>query len=115
MQNRICVLSTHYEGMPLSLVEGMAAGCAVIGSAVHGVRELINEGVDGRLVPENDPAALAIALEQLLRKPEVAAAMATAARKVAVERHSLELINERYEELFLQLAAETAQAARSRA
>lgn len=115
MQNRICVLSTHYEGMPLSLVEGMAAGCAVIGSAVPGVRELINDGVDGRLVPENDPVALANALEQLLRKPEVAASMATAARKVAVERHSLELMNERYEELFLQLAAETAQAARSRA
>lgn len=107
MQNQICVLSTHYEGMPLSLVEGMAAGCAVVGSAVPGVRELIVDGVDGRLVPENDPVALADALEQLLRKPEVAASMAHAARKAALERHSLELMNSRYEGLFLQLSAET--------
>ena len=108
MQTRICVLSTHYEGMPLSLVEGMAAGCAVIGSAVPGVRELIRDGIDGRLVPESDPVALANALEQILRQPEMAAQMAATARKVAVERHSLELMNSRYEELFLQLAAETA-------
>lgn len=110
MQNQICVLSTHYEGMPLSLVEGMAAGCAVVGSAVPGVRELIADGVDGRLVPENDQVALADVLEQLLRKPEVASSMAGAARKIALERHGLDLMNSRYEELFLQLAAETARA-----
>lgn len=109
MQNQICVLSTHYEGMPLSLVEGMAAGCAVVGSAVPGVRELIIDGVDGRLVPENDAVALADALEQLLRHPDAAARMAAAARDAAVERHSLELMNARYEALFLQLSAETAQ------
>src|SRR2546427_12961366 len=37
--HRVCVLSTHYEGMPLSLLEGMAAGCVVVGSRVVGVQE----------------------------------------------------------------------------
>ena len=56
-------LSTHYEGMPLALIEGMAAGCAVVGSAVPGVREVIRDGEDGRLVAANDPVALADALQ----------------------------------------------------
>ena len=104
MQHQLAVLSTHYEGMPLALIEGMAAGCAVVGSDVPGVREVISDGVDGRLVAENDPAALADALEALLRDPGHAARLAAAARSAALERHSRELMNRRYEDLFLSLA-----------
>lgn len=103
MQHRICVLSTHYEGMPLALIEGMAAGCAVIGSAVPGVREVIRDGEDGRLVPEGDPVALADALETLLRDEPRAAALGAAARTAAVERYGRELMNARYEALFMTL------------
>ena len=106
MTHQLCVLSTHYEGMPLALIEGMAAGCAVIGSAVPGVREVIREGEDGRLVAENDPVALADALESLLRAPDEAARLGAAARRAAVERYSRELMNARYESLFLALAQE---------
>ena len=67
MRHRIAVLSTHYEGMPLALLEGMAAGCAVVGSAVPGVREVLADGIDGHLVPESDPQAMADVLERLLR------------------------------------------------
>ena len=105
MQHQISVLSTHYEGMPLALLEGMAAGCAVIGSAVPGVREVITDGVDGRLVPENDAVAMADALELLLRDSVTAARMGAAARTTAVQRYGRELMNERYEKLFLSLAA----------
>jgi glycosyltransferase involved in cell wall biosynthesis len=104
MTHQVAVLSTHYEGMPLALIEGMAAGCAVVGSAVPGVREVIEDGVDGRLVPEADAQALADALEALLRNPEASARMAATARGVAIERHSRELMNARYEALFLELA-----------
>ena len=104
MTHQLAVLSTHYEGMPLALLEGMAAGCAVVGSAVPGVREVIDDGVDGRLVPEGDARALADTLEQLLRDPEAAAWLAANARRIALERHSRELMNLRYETLFLELA-----------
>lgn len=103
MANQICVLSTHYEGMPLALLEGMAAGCAVIGSDVPGVREVLEHGVDGLLVVESDPRAMADALERLLREPEAAAQMAANARAVALQRHGRELMNQRYEALFLGL------------
>ncbi|MDQ3057519.1 MAG: glycosyltransferase [Pseudomonadota bacterium] len=104
MRHQFFVLSTHYEGMPLALIEGMAAGCAVIGSAVLGVREVIADDVDGRLVAENDPVALADALETLLTRPEEAARLGAAARAVAVARHGRELMNQRYEALFMSLA-----------
>lgn len=104
MTHQICVLSTHYEGMPLALLEGMAAGCAVVGSAVPGVREVLNDGIDGLLVPEADAGALADALEHLLRHPDQAARMAAAARATALQRHGRALMNQRYEALFLSLA-----------
>ena len=104
-RHQIFVLSTRYEGMPLALVEGMAAGCAVVGSAVPGVQELIEDGVNGRLTVAGDPAALADALAELLQKPEMAATLASAARKTALEKHSLALMNQRYDALFTGLAA----------
>lgn len=108
MAHQLCVLSTHYEGMPLALLEGMAAGCAVVGSAVPGVREVLEDGADGLLVPEADAQALADALEHLLRHPDDAARMAANARSAALERHGRALMNQRYEELFLALAAQPA-------
>ena len=106
LSHQVCVLSTHYEGMPLALLEGMAAGCAVVGSAVPGVREVLAHGETGLLVPDSDPAALADVLERLLRNPADAARMAANARAVALARHGLELMNQRYEALFLRLAGQ---------
>ena len=104
MAHQLCVLSTHYEGMPLALLEGMAAGCAVVGSAVPGVREVLDDGVDGLLVAEADAPALADALERVLRDPPFGARLAAAARRAAAQKYSRERMNRRYEELFLSLA-----------
>ena len=104
MTHQLAVLSTHYEGMPLALIEGMAAGCAVVASAVPGVRGVIADGIDGRLVPEADAPAMANALEELVRDPERASQLAAAARKAALERHGRALMNQRYKDLFIALA-----------
>ncbi len=103
MGQRLCVLSTHYEGMPLSLVEGMAAGCAVIGTAVPGVRELIEHEKTGLLVPHQDAAALADAIASLLTDTDSAERLGHHARQAALERHGLDLMRQRYEDLFLAL------------
>jgi glycosyltransferase involved in cell wall biosynthesis len=84
MSQQICVLSTRYEGMPLALIEGMAAGCAVIGSQVPGVQELIRDGEDGCLVEPGSAQALADAIEALLRDPEAASALAARGRARAL-------------------------------
>jgi len=111
MQHQIFVLSTHYEGMPLVLLEGMAAGCAVVGSDVPGVHGVIRQGEDGLLVPHCDPAALAEALAGLLREPQRAAALAARACQRAHAEFGRELMNQRYEALCLELAHQTAGAA----
>jgi glycosyltransferase involved in cell wall biosynthesis len=100
------VLSTHYEGMPLALVEAMAAGCAVAGSSVPGVRELLRDGVDGQLFPEGDDEALAAILEGWLRDPAAAEQLGRAARMRACAEFSLARMTARYEELFERLCRE---------
>ncbi|MCC8362932.1 glycosyltransferase [Lysobacter sp. A6] len=104
MTHRVAALATHWEGMPLALIEGMAAGCAVVGSAVPGVREVIDDGVDGRLVAEHDDAALADVLATLLTDDAQATRLGAAARASAQEKYGRELMHARYEALFLELA-----------
>jgi glycosyltransferase involved in cell wall biosynthesis len=107
LAHQISVLSTHYEGMPLALLEGMAAGCAVIGSEVAGVREVIRDGENGWLVKPADPLALADRIEHLLAHPELAGQIAAAGRSLALHRHGLATMNLNYENLFLSLCART--------
>jgi len=59
-------ISSLYEGTPLALFEAMAAGRAIVSTAVDGCREVLEEGVTGVLVPAADAAALAAGLERVL-------------------------------------------------
>jgi len=104
MTHRVAALVTHWEGMPLALIEGMAAGCAVVGSAVPGVREVIRDGVDGRLVAEHDHVELADVLETLLKDDAEATRLGAAARASALENYGRELMHARYEALCMELA-----------
>src|SRR2546422_11214590 len=75
--------------MPVSLMEAAACGVPAVAPAVGGIPELVDDGVTGLLVPVGDTQALAAALEQLLRNPELAARMGMAARRRVEERFSL--------------------------
>jgi glycosyltransferase involved in cell wall biosynthesis len=59
-------ISSNYEGTPLALFEAMAAGRAIVSTAVDGCREILEDGKTGLLVPPRDPAALAAALVRVL-------------------------------------------------
>ncbi len=65
----VAVLSSDYEGSPLSVMEYMAAGKPVVSTRVGGVPELVEDGVHGLLVEPRDPGALAAAIGRLLRDP----------------------------------------------
>ncbi|CCM78304.1 Glycosyltransferase protein [Rhizobium mesoamericanum STM3625] len=66
----IFVLPSHADPAPLVLSEAREAGCAVIGSAVDGIPQLLENGEAGLLVPPHDPAALAKMLGFLLEAPD---------------------------------------------
>jgi colanic acid/amylovoran biosynthesis glycosyltransferase len=73
------------DGIPVSLMEAMAAGTPVVSTRVSGIPELVEHGREGLLVPEHSPAALADALARLLQEPALGHDFARAARE-KVER-----------------------------
>jgi glycosyltransferase involved in cell wall biosynthesis len=77
----IFVLSTHWEGFPLVLLEAMAHARPVIATTVDGIPELVTDGVTGRLFPHEDVGALAECLLGLLNSPEKARAIGRAGRE----------------------------------
>jgi glycosyltransferase involved in cell wall biosynthesis len=76
----VFVLSSRSEGLPLSIVEAMAAGLPVVAASVGGVPELVVDGETGFLIPPADEAALASALERLVADADLRRRMGAAGR-----------------------------------
>ncbi|MGB5287165.1 MAG: glycosyltransferase, partial [Ignavibacteriaceae bacterium] len=66
----IFLLSSHYEGMPYSLLEAMSMGIPAVGTNVIGIKDLIVHGETGYLVPEEDYNELANAVIRLIENPD---------------------------------------------
>jgi glycosyltransferase involved in cell wall biosynthesis len=101
----VFVLSTRSEGLPLSVLEAMAAGLPVIASNVGGIPELVVHGVSGVLVPPGDPNALAEAIEGLVQNPSLAHELGDAGRRRVVENFDLEAVREAHLALYRRLLA----------
>ena len=74
-------LSSVREGLPITLLEAMRAGCPAVATHVGGAREAIEDGVTGRIVPPGEPVALGQALLELLSDPVRARALGAAGRE----------------------------------
>lgn len=86
----LVVLPSLAEALPVALVEAAAAGRAIVASRVGGVPDIVEHGVTGLLVPANDPAALAGAIEALLVDRAKAEAFGKAGQALAHRRFSLD-------------------------
>jgi glycosyltransferase involved in cell wall biosynthesis len=75
-EHHALVVPSRSEGLGMVAVEALAAGRPVIASAVGGLPEVVTDGVDGTLVPPDDPAALARAIGALPLVPPAAPAVA---------------------------------------
>lgn len=97
------ILSSNWEGVPLSVLEALAAGVPVICTAVGGVRELIDDGVEGILVPPNNPMALSKGILFLAKDLCLRQRMGRAGRKKAIERFDISRTAIEYESLYIRI------------
>jgi starch synthase len=93
-----------YEPLGIVNLEAMACSTAVVASRVGGIPEVVADGETGLLVPPEDPAALATALNTLLRDPGRAAAMGRAGRERAVDEFSWDAVAVQTAALYAELA-----------
>jgi glycosyltransferase involved in cell wall biosynthesis len=96
----VAVLPSRAEGMSNALLEYMAAGRAVVATAVGAAPEVIDDGVHGLLVPPGDAVELASALGALLHDPSRARRLGEAARRQARQRFSREAMVRRFEDFY---------------
>jgi len=100
----VLVLPSFVEGAPNVVLEAMAAGIATVASAVSGTPELVRDGVEGRLVPPGDPAALAAAMVDLARDPAARVRLGRAGHARVRADFTLDAMLDRYEALLARLA-----------
>ena len=77
----LSVLASESEALPNSVLETMAAGLPIVATRVGGITEVVQDGVNGVLVPPNNAEALARAISRLLRNPECAAKLGSVAQE----------------------------------
>ena len=100
-------LPSHYEGMPLSLLEAMAARRPIVATRVVGIQNLVVDGVTGLLSAPDDAGALAQTLLRLHHNPALGVKMVEAGWQHVNTHGRLETMVQRYEQLYEGLAPRT--------
>lgn len=96
----IFVLASRQEGLPITILEAMAAGKPVVATDVGGCSEVVRSGESGFIVPPEDPVALADAIERLLTDPELSARMGAAGRKCVTEDFSVDAMIQKHLQVY---------------
>ena len=101
----IFVLPSRNEGFPLSIVEAMLAAHPVVATDVGSVREAVDEGRTGFVVPADDVSALRGALDQLVRDRELRRRMGDAGRRRALQGFTSAVMVREFEQLYKEIDA----------
>lgn len=100
----IYVLPSLWEGLPMVLLEAMAAGCPIVATNVGGNMQAIKDGLNGTLVEPRNSGKLAEAVINLLGRPEVCETYRRNGLRIFEEKFSAEIMTRRYEELYCRKA-----------
>lgn len=103
----IFVFPSLHEGLGIALIEAMATGLACVASDTGPIPELIEDGVNGVLVPSRDPHAIAVEIRKLLADGKKRASLGKAARKTALERFQPKEAVEKLTEVYFSVAHHT--------
>jgi glycosyltransferase involved in cell wall biosynthesis len=108
-QADLFVTGTSWEGMPNTVLEGMACGLPVVGTRASGLDELVREGINGYLVDLHDTTALANRLADLIDNPYQRRRMGKESRKIAEEEFAWDFIAEQYVAIYKRISVEKAE------
>ncbi|WP_461509195.1 glycosyltransferase family 4 protein [Rhodopirellula baltica] len=101
----VMVLPSLWEGMPIVLLESHACGVPIVASDIPGNRDCVIDGVDGHLVPKNDPQCLAKRIGELVNDPQERKAMGAAGREKIVREFDIQYRQRAIESLYERLLA----------
>lgn len=96
----IFCLTSRMEGLPICLIEAMAAGLPIVGTDIEGIRGIVLSDVNGLLVPPGDVGELERRLKQLAEEPALRWRLGLAGNEMAESRFSLETCVSSYQKLF---------------
>lgn len=99
----IFVLSSLYEGLPLCILEAMAAGKPIVATDADGTNEIVTDGETGILVPVKNPDLFADAIVSILGDLEKAAEMGRAAQNFVETKHNMDKMISQYELFYKEL------------
>jgi L-malate glycosyltransferase len=97
------LLTSITEGIPLTLIEAMAAGLPCVATAVGGVPEVLVDGVTGLLAPAGDPSAIADGLRRILCDPLMATRLGQAGRERAAHHFAIAPMQAQYAQIYGEL------------
>lgn len=100
MASDVFVLSSDWEGVPLTLLEAMGYGIPVVSTSVGGIPDVIEDGVNGVLVPKGDVNDLSNAISEMLKNNSIASVLACNAQEKFRQCYSIENTARGYLELY---------------
>jgi glycosyltransferase involved in cell wall biosynthesis len=106
------LLTSVSEGLPVTIIEAMAAGLPVVSTNVGGVPEIIDDGDTGLLAPAGDGPAIAAALVRLSQDAALRTRLAERGRERAASRFSEQQMMQRYDRLYAELTKDRRASAR---
>ncbi len=94
------ILPSYSEGLPISILEGMACGLPIIATPVGGIPEAVENGINGFLIEPGDCKALSEKIDLLLKDKELREKMGTESKKTAKEKFDVKIVLKNLGEIY---------------
>ena len=96
----VLLLTSRFEGLPMTILEAMACGIGIVASDLDGMREILENGTHASLVKSDDAAAFAACVKELVAQPELLRVRVEAALRLVRERFSAEAMTRSVEAIY---------------